>query len=302
MGFNVARSRRGLEPTLTSTSRSEDENKPLLLLLIVSLVGSLAWGWLQRTDGVLTPGRGAGYALGIVGALMMLVLLLYPLRKRIGFMRSWGPASFWFRWHMILGVVGPTLIVLHSDFDLHSTNATVAFASMLTVAGSGVAGRYLYGRIHRGLYGQRLEAKGLRDEAVRSRDRLAGDLSGSSRWVADLSTFEAAALSPTPTLGAALARAFLIGGMIRRSRKAIAGRIDDELTSEGRMRGWNPQALRERRRDEMAQLRSYYSAVRRAATLGVYERLFALWHVLHVPLFIILVLTAIIHVVAVHLY
>ena len=42
--------------------------------------------------------------------------------------------------------------------------------------------------------------------------------------------------------------------------------------------------------------------VRRAATLGVYERLFSLWHVLHVPLFVILVLTAIIHVVAVHLY
>jgi hypothetical protein len=42
--------------------------------------------------------------------------------------------------------------------------------------------------------------------------------------------------------------------------------------------------------------------VRNTATLGVYERLFALWHVLHVPLFILLVITAIIHVVAVHLY
>jgi len=266
------------------------------------VVGSLVWGWLRRADGVLTPATGAGYALGIVGALMMLVLLLYPLRKRIAFMRSWGAASFWFRWHMILGVVGPTLIVLHSDFDLHSTNATVAFVSMLTVAGSGVAGRYLYGRIHRGLYGQRLEAKSLRDEAVSSRNRLAGELPGASRWVAELSTFEASALSPTPTLGAALVRATLIGGMIGRSRKAVAARIEDELTREGRIRGWSSEALRARRRDEMGQLRAYYAAVRRAATLGVYERLFSLWHVLHVPLFVILVLTAIIHVVAVHLY
>jgi hypothetical protein len=32
------------------------------------------------------------------------------------------------------------------------------------------------------------------------------------------------------------------------------------------------------------------------------ERLFALWHLLHMPLFIMLVATGIIHVIAVHLY
>ena len=29
--------------------------------------------------------------------------------------------------------------------------------------------------------------------------------------------------------------------------------------------------------------------------LGFYERMFALWHVLHVPLFILLVITAVMH-------
>ena len=46
----------------------------------------------------------------------------------------------------------------------------------------------------------------------------------------------------------------------------------------------------------------YLRAVRRTAAFVLYERLFALWHVLHLPLFVLLVLAAITHVIAVHLY
>jgi hypothetical protein len=42
--------------------------------------------------------------------------------------------------------------------------------------------------------------------------------------------------------------------------------------------------------------------VQKAAAFGVSERLFSLWHVLHIPLFFVLVVAAIIHVVAVHFY
>ena len=49
-------------------------------------------------------------------------------------------------------------------------------------------------------------------------------------------------------------------------------------------------------------LGQYFAAVNRAAAFAFYERLFALWHVLHLPFFILLVLAAIVHVIAVHLY
>ena len=38
------------------------------------------------------------------------------------------------------------------------------------------------------------------------------------------------------------------------------------------------------------------------AFLNSYERLFGLWHVFHLPFFYMLVVTAIVHVVAVHMY
>jgi hypothetical protein len=49
-------------------------------------------------------------------------------------------------------------------------------------------------------------------------------------------------------------------------------------------------------------VRLHLAAVRKAAAFEFYDRLFGLWHVLHLPLFIILIFAASIHVVAAHLY
>ena len=50
----------------------------------------LLLNWQNREYGYMTPESGLGYALGIIGGSMMLVLLLYPLRKRIRWMRRAG--------------------------------------------------------------------------------------------------------------------------------------------------------------------------------------------------------------------
>jgi len=43
-------------------------------------------------------------------------------------------------------------------------------------------------------------------------------------------------------------------------------------------------------------------ASRQVAEFRVYERLFSLWHVLHLPLFFMLLAAGIVHVIAVHVY
>lgn len=269
---------------------------------LASVATAVGWAWLNRQQEALRAEDGPGYLIGVTGALMMVALLGYPIRKRLRFMRDWGAPAHWFRWHMILGVLGPALIVIHSDFNLQSVNATVAFVAMLTVAGSGLVGRYLYGRVHRGLYGQRLEARALREEATGSRDRLGLGLAASDAWSIEVEAFEAQVLSPTRTLVQAFARALSVGRSIRRSRRVASVLIDGELGRQKAANHWDTRTLKARRKEAYRQLGDYYRAVRRAASLGLYERLFSLWHVLHVPLFVILVLTVIIHVVAVHLY
>jgi hypothetical protein len=49
-------------------------------------------------------------------------------------------------------------------------------------------------------------------------------------------------------------------------------------------------------------VKEHLKRVRRVATLRSYERLFSLWHVFHLPFFYMLVVAALIHVLAVHMY
>ena len=44
------------------------------------------------------------------------------------------------------------------------------------------------------------------------------------------------------------------------------------------------------------------AATRRVVEFGAFERLFSLWHALHLPLFLMLLIAGVVHVVAVHLY
>ena len=87
----------------------------------IAVAGALAFGWLGREEQHLSPEEGTGYWLGIAGAVTMLMLLLYPLRKRIKALRHLGSVKSWFRAHMLLGILGPTLILFHANFGLRVT-------------------------------------------------------------------------------------------------------------------------------------------------------------------------------------
>ena len=66
--------------------------------------------------------------------------------------------------------------------------------------------------------------------------------------------------------------------------------------------GWNEEEHAKRRRLARKLVRRYLSGVVRVAQFTAYERLFALWHMAHVPFVYILVVSAIAHVIAVHAY
>ena len=181
-------------------------------LLLAAIFAILAFGWVYRGHEVIAPQKGLGYALGIVGGTMMLLVLLYPLRKRVRFMRNWARLAPWFRWHMVLGCLGPVLVVVHSNFQTQSLNGLMALVSTLIVAGSGVVGRYLYVRIHRGLYGAKVEARELLNDAASLRPALAVQgASGSSGWEEQLKALENQALAPSPSLYAAMRNALRLG-------------------------------------------------------------------------------------------
>jgi hypothetical protein len=246
---------------------------------------ALAWGRSLRDDLYFTPESELGYGLGIFGTACMLLLLGYSLRKRVPRLAPLGPLRGWFQFHMVLGLVGPTAILFHCNFQVGSVNSGVALACVLLVAGSGLIGRFLYPRIHHGLSGRRATLAERRAELDASRGVLARTLSGAPGLAETLSRFEVSALAPA----SGAARFWQLATLGTRARRVRArarralGRGDP-----GR------RALRE--------IRAYLREVRQVARFRAYERVFALWHAVHLPLCVLLFTAAAVHVVAVNMY
>jgi hypothetical protein len=272
------------------------------LAFAAAVAATLIFGWSRSEEGHLTPETGTGYWLGIAGASAIFLLLIYPLRKRMKSLRILGSVSTWFRIHMILGIIGPTLILFHSNFKLGSLNSNVALFSMLTVAASGLIGRYLYTRVHLGLYGRRAEIKELLADVENLKNAIEGGVPLPADLFASLDAYAAYALAGRR--GAAASLFTLLALRIRspRERTRLMRQAERQIRHFGRQRAWSWRVRRRREREIRDLLRQYFAAVKKAAAFNFYEGVFALWHVLHMPLFALLVLAVVIHVIAVHLY
>jgi hypothetical protein len=133
----------------------------------------------HELHGLLAPGAPGGVALGVLGTALMLAMLLYSVRKRFP-RASWpGPLPDWLRFHIICGVMGPILIVIHGGFHLPRGLVAIGFWCMVLVGLSGLFGRYLYGLFPRGTAGRELDMARAREELAELRARLVGQTAGS---------------------------------------------------------------------------------------------------------------------------
>jgi hypothetical protein len=270
----------------------------LYALLVLLVLGA----WLFTRLGLFKAGDDVGYWLGVAGATMMLLLFSYPLRKYMRFMHRWGKVKWWFLVHMVLGIGGPVLILLHSTFQLKSLNATVALFSMLIVAGSGVAGRFLYVRIHRGLHGEKVNLMELQTQAGLAQGEMKSRMRFAPEVAERLLAFEAHALSRSSRWSHVVSNALLLPVRRKLVLAETSRQLRDRLRVVAKERRWSKAQYRRRREHVESLARRYLQSVVRVAQFSAYERLFALWHVLHVPFVYLLVFTACFHVFAVHAY
>lgn len=255
-------------------------------------VAGLGVAFALRHERYLSADRGLGYALGILGLGLMILLLLYPLRKRSATLGEWGSLRLWFQVHMILGVVGPLAILFHANFRMGSHNSSVALVAMLLVSGSGYVGRYIYTRIHRGLFGRRRHLQDLKQEAEASWSSVRPAFERSPALAERLQRFEARALDPGASRTISLARFLLMPLLALREERACLRLLRKAS------RGVRSRDLIHRK----VAISAHVRAVARVSQFSTYERLFSLWHAIHLPLCFILFGAAAVHVVAVHLF
>ncbi|HEX5643829.1 MAG TPA: hypothetical protein VFZ86_16070 [Thermoleophilia bacterium] len=89
-----------------------------------------------------------GHGFGIAGSVLMLMTAtLYSLRKLRSDAR-WGSTAAWLRFHMVTGLVGPYLVLLHTAGRFSGLAGLTMLLTVVVVA-SGLTGRYFYTRVPR---------------------------------------------------------------------------------------------------------------------------------------------------------
>lgn len=292
---------KALEPELKARYRLAHAHRVGIVMAALAWLALIGWGISVRDEDYISASSGLGYALGLSGGIMLLVLLTYSLRKRVRRLRNLFHIRYWFRLHMMLGVLAPTAILFHSRFSLGSPNSAVALICLLAVATSGLIGRFLYNRIHAGVYGEKIKLVQVRKDFTALRESLL-------------------ALAVTPRQKARVDQIFTaVDKLILSQRTADLrtlracnartrdiGRALDTLVAEiERYHEQHPTAHREMSRTR-AEIHScldvMHAILAKLPGLHLFDRLFSLWHVVHLPIFGLMLVSAITHVIVVHMY
>ena len=233
-------------------------------------------------DELLRPSGLIGQGYGVVGTAFILIgVSMYSLRKRIPFLRQAGALHLWLEAHIFLCTLGPFLVTLHTGFKFGGIVA-IAYWAMAVVALSGLFGRYVYGHIPRTLHGQRSSLAALRAERGELVARIESDHPAAA---AKLRPFLASSTPRTP----------------RGLWHALALALQYDLTRRSRLRrltrAMRAAALPAVVRDDLIAVTRTLGAVEQQhVLLQPFQRLFHYWHILHLPLTVVMFVVLGVHI------
>lgn len=114
-----------------------------LWISVALLAGSLAAYIWHDPGGLPNGGTWLGYTLGTIGALLIVWLMFFGIRKR-RYLNNVGTLRGWLSAHIYLGTCLILIVLLHAGFQLGWNIHTLAFVLMLIVIFSGFFGVYVY--------------------------------------------------------------------------------------------------------------------------------------------------------------
>ncbi len=266
------------------------------ILAYVAAAYVIFMGWINR-DGIFFGSVAAPhYVLGVFGGALMLSLLYYPLWKVVGGGRWKSALRWWFRAHIVFGVLGPVSILYHANFQLYSAESQVAIGLMLLVAVSGLLGRLIYSKTHSGVGGDKATIESLGRDKAYAKYKLATICGFAPRFRSGLQAYEIAALSPASGFFDSLCRLASFGIWTAWNESVYRRQLNEALEYEAHRMKWGDVQLRSVRADAHRYLNLYLSSVRKMGGLTFYDGLFSVWHALHLPLLMMMVAAGVLHV------
>ncbi len=230
----------------------------------------------------MKPSGTYSHGLGILGASMLIIgVSTYSTRKRVRALWNLGKLSQWLEFHIFLCLLGPTLIVFHTTFKAGGV-AAISLWTMLSVAMSGVIGRFLYAQIPKNIQGNELTAGQITSELDRLRDRLSSSPLGDQITKVIYKNFESL---PAPrTIIEAVSTFFRLASLRRRIRMYVHGLVKASAHS------------RQAAKDLQLTATALASLIQKSLVLNQAGKLFYYWHAIHLPFTIIMFITLAAHI------
>lgn len=234
----------------------------------------------------LRPSGYVGQTAGIISLFIFIFLWLYPLRKKYRWLGWTGTMARWLDGHVGLALILPFLAAVHASWRFEGVIG-LGYLSMIVVALSGIAGRYLYVHIPRSATGLELNA----EEIAAERQGLIAEIARATGL--PVAQVEAVLQSdPTPIEGAGILGTFkrMLTDDFARWKAARALRRACESTY-GAIR---PNRKTVRRILQLAH--KEMSLTQQARMLAATQRMFRYWHVAHRPFAITALVAVLVHV------
>ncbi|MGZ5112119.1 MAG: hypothetical protein ACXWHC_06975 [Usitatibacter sp.] len=256
----------------------------------LSAVASAVYLWHEPP---LKPygGTWLGYALGTIGAVLILWLLWYGVRKR-RYRSTAGTVQGWLSAHVYLGTALVVIVTLHTGFELGWNVHTLAYVLMLLVVFSGFYGVFVYLRVPQAM------TENLGEDTLEAIVLRIADIDRVMREKA---------LSLPDTLFALIDRSVagtrLGGGFLR----LMTGR-DRSCPTAAAVREWSGVAKRltgdvaKLDKEVYGMLLAKHQMLERARRDLRHKAIIDLWLYFHVPLAFMLLAALIAHVVSVFIY
>jgi hypothetical protein len=227
------------------------------------------------------PGGTISYILGIVGFVIICMTNYYIWRKKRHMVKPHGSLGLTLDYHILFGLLGPTLIVFHSDFQVYGLVA-ISFWSMVVCFVSGVVGRYFYMQLLRGRQ-EMVQTMQKYDEnfelaRLNSQQTWPKQLMEQTKWAVFLHVGGSLALQAGKMSLPVVLMSSLLGDL---KRMVIGFNFNKNL----------PISFRKPILEYALLRRKYYSTTQFKIMMGY-------WHTFHKPFAIFMYVVSIIHIVA----
>ena len=247
-------------------------------------------GYLKYYPVIYQPSKGIWHPIGWTGSGMMVVMMLYSVRKRVGMFRSFGLLRHWLSAHMFLGIMGPVLVTFHTTFKFNGIIATSYWSMIITMI-FGILGRYIYVQIPRSLAGTELRVLDIENMVLTIDSRL-GEFSKGVN-VSDLSRVIDVRGKDPEDAGVIKTLFFML-----RDDILISYRLH-QLNNVLRKNHHLPWTVR-RKIDFL--LKNKAAFTRKMNYLSTSHKILHYWHIFHVPLAIVMFLIMILHICVYYLF